>query len=164
MAVFKKTIIGKSEQWLVGAAKVIGLDIDGFCHEITSDFVNHVIKEHGDGNSEKSRGNVPINIADFDKIPNIINTPDIFIVGAKRKGKDRIIYAKNDIAVSTLYFEEILFGKRNKSLRSKTMWKLTGAVTVKRITAILTNNALYDLSGAKIMTGGGSHPTCEAAN
>jgi len=37
-----KVTVGKAERWLVDEAKKVGLNIDGFKHEITSDFINHV--------------------------------------------------------------------------------------------------------------------------
>jgi len=35
--------------------------------------------------TEKARGQLPVTFADFDKIPNIVKSPDCEIIGIKRK-------------------------------------------------------------------------------
>jgi hypothetical protein len=62
---FVITKIGKPEQWLVEAAASIGLDFSGLIHEITTYFVNHVKKRHG-------QGALAILDTDFDLIPAIV--------------------------------------------------------------------------------------------
>ena len=65
----EKASIGKAEKWLVDAAKNVGLDIDGFDHEITNEFINHVMKRHSNETTEKGSGQVVVKKDDFDKIP-----------------------------------------------------------------------------------------------
>ena len=54
------SIIGKPEKWLIEAAETMGLDISGLTHEITNYFVSHCIKKHGNAETEKAQGQVPI--------------------------------------------------------------------------------------------------------
>ena len=41
---FVKTKIGKVDKWSVAQAKKVGIDIDGYAHEVTSDFYEHIEK------------------------------------------------------------------------------------------------------------------------
>jgi len=159
---FEKIPIGKVEKWLVDSAKEVGLDIEGYEHEITNEFHTHVMNYHGNEKTESKRGNIAIKESDFAQIPSIIEKPDYTIVGGKRKDKSVIVYAKKVNDGSTLYFEEILDGKDNRTLRGKTMYKRKGDVDEKNLTAIVTMNEKTDLSEAKIVIGGGGHSPSEA--
>jgi hypothetical protein len=100
----QKIPMGKVEKWLVDEAKKVGLDIDGFEHEITNHFVNHVMKEHGDEKAEATQGQIAIKKEDFEKIPDIVKSPDYVMVGGKYtkgefKGNNFLAYAKNWMTV-----------------------------------------------------------------
>ena len=154
---FMKMPIGKVEKWLVDEAKKAGLDIEGFEHEITNHFVNHVMKEHGNEKNEKNRGQIAIKQEDVEKIPWIVKTPDIAIIGAKRGDDNIIIYAKEMKDGTTIYLEEVLSGRNNKTLRGKTMYKRKGAIDEENLKSIVTMNEKTDISEAKIVIGGGGH-------
>jgi len=151
----KKTHLGKAEKWLVDEARKVGLDIEGFEHEITNEFVNHVRKNHGNEKTEAARGTVAIKEADFGKIAEIVMEPDFVIVGARRKNEDFMIYVKGMENGTVLYFEEVLRGRTNRSLRGKTMYKLKGNVSRESIINIVTNKGKTDISKAKIAVGTG---------
>jgi hypothetical protein len=153
----QKIPMGKVEKWLVDEAKEVGLDIDGFKHEITNEFVTHVMNNHGDEKKEKSRGQIAIKQDDFNKIPDILRKPDITIVGAKRKNENIIIHAKKMEDGTTVYLEEVLTGRTNRTLRGKTMYKRKGDVDEESLKSVVTMNEKTDLSGAKIVIGGGGH-------
>jgi len=153
-----KIPIGKVEKWLVDEAKEIGLDIDSFEHEITNSFITHVMNEHGNEKKEKNRGQIAIIEGDFKKIPDIIKSPDYVIVGGqytkgKSKGKDFLTYAKKLDDDTTLYFEEVfeevLDGKKNRSLRGKTMYKRKGEIDEQKFINIVSNADNVNLSNAK---------------
>jgi hypothetical protein len=57
---FGITKIGKPEPWLIEAAASIGIDVSGLTHEITTYFVNHSIKKHGNIRAEEARGQVMV--------------------------------------------------------------------------------------------------------
>jgi hypothetical protein len=88
----KKWSLGKAAKWLVDHAKEIGIDIDSFEHEITDYFKSHVIKNHGNPEKEKARGQIAINKNDFEKIADIVGNPNLAMIGAKRDGKDVFYY------------------------------------------------------------------------
>ena len=160
MAQFNKTTIGKSEQWLIEAAASIGLDFSVLCHEITSDFKRHVIKRHGNEESEKAFGQIPVQESDFEKIPDIVNTPDYVIIGAKSKGRDILAYAKALDDITFLYFAEVLNSKRNKTLRGKTMYKRNGPINASQFLKIISTARGVDITMSKIFSPGvtGSYP------
>jgi len=118
--------IGRPEQWLIAAAKVVGLDITGMSHEVTNYFVSHGIKRHGNAEKEKAQGQSPVTLADIDRIPDIVKNPDCVIINIKRNKETLIAYSKKFEDSTAIYYEEVLNGKRNKALRSKTIYKKMG--------------------------------------
>jgi hypothetical protein len=155
----EKVKIGKAAPWIVQNAKDVGIDIDGYEHEVSNYFIRHVIKNHGDEKTEKNRGNLPVLDDDFERIPTIIESPDYTIFGAKRSNENRIIYIKSLDSGTMLYFEEILTGERNKSLRGNTMYKTMKRLDKKGILANIGMNGKTDLSNIKITGTGGSQTT-----
>jgi hypothetical protein len=156
-AKLEKQVIAKADKWLVDNAKEVGLDIDGFEHEITNQFVAHVMKEHGDVEKEKSRGNVAIVQEDFEKLSSVVKNPDMAIVGAKRGDATLVIYAKQMADGTTLYFEEVLTEK--ESLRSKTMYKKKFSFDKEKVLNVICAFGKTDISGAKIIEGEGRLPS-----
>jgi hypothetical protein len=146
----EKVTIGKVESWIVQNASEVGLNIEGYEHEISNYFIRHVLKNHGNEKKEAARGNLPIHGDDFDRIPSIIKEPDYAIFGAKRNKEDRIIYAKNLEDGTMFYFEEILTGKSNKSLRGRTMYKTRKILNLDGVLANIQMNRKTDLSEIKI--------------
>jgi hypothetical protein len=123
---FGITKIGKPEQWLIEAAASIGLDFSALTHEITTYFVNHGTRRHGNGEAERAQGQVAVTAADIARIPDIVKTPDCAIIGIKRHEEILIAYSKrfeDGTVVYVVYYEEVLNSKRNKALRSKTIYK-----------------------------------------
>jgi hypothetical protein len=51
-----------------------------------------------------------------------------------------------------------LNSKRNKALRSKTMYKKTGSVNSETFLKIIANNAHTDVSHIKVVVGAGGRP------
>ncbi|GHU10505.1 hypothetical protein FACS1894151_09920 [Spirochaetia bacterium] len=146
----EKVSIGKVMPWIVEYAKETGMHIEGYEHEISNYFIRHVIKSHGNGEKEASRGNLPIVDEDFENIPSIIDRPDYAIFGAKRNNEDRIIYVKSIDNGTMLYFEEILTGEKNKSLRGRTMYKTRKILDRDGVLANIQMNRKTDLSKIKI--------------
>jgi hypothetical protein len=159
---FDITKIGKPEQWLIEAAASIGLDFSGLIHEITTYFVNHGTKRHGNAESERAQGQVAVTAADIDRIPDIVKTPDYAIIGIKRHEETLIAYSKRFEDGTAIYYEEVLDSKKNKALRSKTLYKKTGTVSGETLLKIVANSAHTDVSGIKMVVGAGGQPGGEA--
>jgi hypothetical protein len=142
---FEKSKIGEPEEWLIEAASSIGLDFSGYIHEVTNEFHEHSLKRHG---NPEIHGTATITDADFERIPNIVKTPDYAIIGAKRKEILLNAYAKVDDGATYLYFEEVLTSRRNKSLRGKTFYKVTRPLSFDEVLKNITRNGKTDVSKA----------------
>ena len=158
MQLLEKHIIGKPAQWLIEAAAGIGLDISGLSHEVTNYFVNHSINRHGNAKTERAQGQVAITRADFDLIPDIVKNPDLTVLNIKHNQIIFIAYSKKFDDWTAIYYEEVLNSKKNKALRSKTIYKKMGMVYVDTFLKIISNNAHIDVSEIKIVVGTGGHP------
>ena len=161
--IFNKAVIGKPQEWLIEEAASIGLDYSGLFHETTNEFVKHCIKQHGNDKTERSRGQLPVTITNIDEIPDIIKNPDCTIIGIKKYGQIYNVYLKNVKHGAVIYYEEVLNSKKNKSLRSKTMYIKMETVSEETFLNIVSNNANTDMSGSKIVVGAGGNPGGEAA-
>ena len=159
---FTKKIIGKPEKWLIEAAASIGLDFSDLSHETTNEFFKHCINQHGNEKIEKMRGQIPLLPADLDQISDIVKSPDCVIIGIKKYGQIFNAFLKRSESGSIIYYEEVLSSKKNKSLRSKTMYKKMGTVSDETFMKIVMNNANTDISGAKMVVGAGGNPGGEA--
>jgi hypothetical protein len=148
---FNVTKIGKPAPWLIEAAASIGLDLSGLTHEVTNYFENHVLKEHGNEAAENARGQLPITPVDTGRIPDIVKNPDITIIGINRYGIPLIAYSKKYEDGTILYLEEVLNSKRNRGLRSKTIYKKMGVVTNENFLKIIGNNTKTDVSNMKMV-------------
>jgi hypothetical protein len=147
----EKIKIREVSRWLADNIKQVGIDIEGYEHEISNYFIRHVIKNHGNEKKEASRGNISVRDEDFEKIPEIIDCPDYVVLGAKRNNNDRIIYIKHGTDSTALYFEEILTGKSNKSLRGNTLYKAKKTLDKQGIIKNITISGKTDVSNAKII-------------
>lgn len=151
MLPFSKTVIGKPAQWLIEAAASIGLDFSGFRHETTDDLKRHVMKRHGDPDFH---GAATITDKDFTLIPGIVKTPDTAIIGATRKGRRYVVYAKIEPGMTWVYFEQILNSRKNKVLRGSTFYKVTKPLALDSILKTITMNNKTDITGAAIVSPG----------
>jgi hypothetical protein len=152
---FNRKQIAKPEQWLVKAAAEIGLDYSNLSHEITNHFMNHVMNRHG-------QGALAITEKDFEKIPEIVRSPSLAIVGAIRERSLINAYAKMYATTTYIYFEEVLDSNRNKALRSRTFYKITKPLDMENFERIVSMNELTDSNNAKKIIATGGHPGGEA--
>jgi hypothetical protein len=155
---FSKYTIGKPEQWLVDAAGAMGIDVSGLEHEVSNYFINHSINRHGNEKAEVDQGQLPITSQDIAAIPAIVQTPNFTVIGIKQNNELLIAYAKYFEGSTIIYLEEVLNSRKNKALRSKTMYKKKGLVNQGVFLKILSNNAHTDVSGIKIVVGAGGKP------
>ncbi|GBU28272.1 hypothetical protein R84B8_01830 [Treponema sp. R8-4-B8] len=115
------------------------------------------MKEHGNEKFEKERGQIAVNESDFDKIHEIVKSPDHVMVGGKYteghdKNKSFIAYAKKMKDGTTFYYEVVLEGKNNKSLRGKTMYKWKNAINEQKFHDTISSASGIDTSKTKIIS------------
>lgn len=144
----QSTPIGRPAPWLVEAAASIGLDYSALTHEVTDHFKNHSMNRHGD---PAKHGRATVTEADFEKIPAIVKNPDMAIIGAKRWILCNV-YVKIEGGMTWLYFDEVFDSKRNKALRSATLYKVTRPLTLDEVLRNVTRNDKTDILKAKILT------------
>jgi hypothetical protein len=139
----QKATIAPAEPWLVEAAKEHGLDLADHNHVIDGSAVRHVINRHSNEKIEVSRGQLPVTDADFDRIPELIDSPDAVVFGTKTRGKrDQVGYIKRLEDGSTLYLEEVRTGR--KELAAVSMRKYPAAKDFDSIAGTLPSNARSD--------------------
>ena len=73
-----------------------GLDLKGFGVMMNGDDVSHIMKNHGDAATERSRGQIAITPNDIARIPEILASPDRIYTSEEMDGKGRtaIIFEK----------------------------------------------------------------------
>ena len=143
------TTIGKPAIWLIQAANDIGLDYSELTHIQTNHFRNHAIRRH------------KLKLDDFDNIQAIITEPDMAIIGTSRFNIIHNVYVKRIGEYTFIYLDEVLNSRKNKVLRSVTMYKLKREKSLEEVIAIISGNGKTDISQSKII-GAGGNPDGEA--
>lgn len=112
--------VGEKEADRLNSA--IGLDLTGFVHQLTAGGIRHIFKSHGDEQTEKARGQLPITKEDILLIPLITGDFDkVALAKEKSEGRSVLIYSKK---IGNMYFYyETVGGSKNKTLQPKTMYK-----------------------------------------
>ena len=112
--------VGEKEADRLNSA--IGLDLTGFVHQLTAGGIRHIFKSHGDEQTEKARGQLPITKEDILLIPLITGDFDnVALAKEKSEGRNILIYSKK---IGNMYFYyESVGGRKNKTLQPKTMYK-----------------------------------------
>jgi len=102
--------------------KIIGIDLNGVSRSIDTYGIKHTIKEHGSERTELARGQLPVNIDDFELIPEILKT-DIVKYGGKNSLKQDVFVFERRIG--NLYFvvEAVRFSKKGNKLVFQTLYK-----------------------------------------
>lgn len=118
----QKLVIGRVSKDLEETAKENGFDITGYEHDLDVSGTRHALKTHGNGKKEDSRGQIAITDEDFEKIPDVVYTPDNISFGeTDAKDTPLIKYSKRFDDGTVIYVEEIR--TRQKTLTIKSMWK-----------------------------------------
>lgn len=156
---FAKCELKKIDEWQIEEAKECGLNLEGYKHEITTDFIAHVVKNHSNVITEAQRGNIAVTEKDLAFLNDVISSPDRVVYGVTNKvfvagqiiERPSIIYAKNMSDGTSLYFEEVLDGNKNHSMRGKTFWKKANEISDKSLLNIIgSNKSVTNIKNAKI--------------
>jgi len=118
----KNTFLGNVAQKVVSKVKELyGIDISERKHIIADYDIRHIIKQHGNPEIEKAKGQIAVTTKDIEKIPDIINTYDNITTGNDNKQGKTIRYIK-EYSNNKMYVVEVIPNANNKSLYIKTMW------------------------------------------
>ena len=145
----EKRFVSKVQDWIVNLAKDVGIDIKGFYHKITGDFKRHVINHHGNAKIESNRHQITVTDKDLENIDDVINNPTFAVAGVYCNNEPRIILVKNN-GTGSILVEEILSGKKNKTLNAKNFWIKDHEITKEEIIEIIKDTNKYDISNIKI--------------
>jgi hypothetical protein len=97
-----------------------GFKLVGFKRIMDKFSINHTLKNHGNVDIEKRRGQIAIIEEDFELVPQIVKSENIIHVSKNKIGNDIILYEA--IIKDTFYYvEEVRRGK--KELCMTTMYK-----------------------------------------
>lgn len=98
------------------------VDLTGVERVIDTYGIKHTIKEHGSEKTELLRGQLPVNIDDFELIPEIIKTDNVKYGGKNSLRQDVFVFEKR---IGNLYFvvEAVRFSKKGNKLVFQTMYK-----------------------------------------
>lgn len=109
---------------VMAAARDAGVDVTGYHHTIDNYAIRHTLAQHGSEATEIPRGQIPVTLEDFDRVPEIIATPDAVRPGGKTAaGRDAIVYEKR--FGDTVFYVEEVRTKRGE-LAMQTMYKRRG--------------------------------------
>ena len=109
----------------------IGIDLENAERCLDTSAIRHIIKEHGSEKTEQARGQVPINLDDFELITSILeNADEISYKGKNRLQQDTFVYKKiQDIYV---VMEAVrLSKKKGNKISICTMYKIKGSRSKK---------------------------------
>lgn len=100
----------------IKAAKEMGIDVNGYTHQVDKSALNHAINKH-------SGDTLPVTKEDFKLIPDILKNPDNVKPSLEKtnQGLDALIYTKRYNG-TTYYIEEVRTGQ-GKTLNMTTLYK-----------------------------------------
>ncbi len=132
----KNTFLGTVSDKVANKIKsLFGIDVSGRKHIISDNDIRHMIKQHGNPEIEKTRGQIAVTTKDIEKIPDIIENYDSIEKGsinkdAFTKQKLNTIRYKKQYSDNTTYVVEVIPSDSN-NLTIKTMWKKKNAINKK---------------------------------
>lgn len=139
----QKAETGTAADWVLDAARDVGLDLDGYSHVIDGSAVRHIFKKHGVEGVEQTRGQIAVKDQDILSIGTIIGDPDAVAFGTKTaQHKDAVIYAKIMPDGTTTVVEELRTGRSEAAVVS--MWKRPAAKDPDALSRILLSYARSD--------------------
>ena len=104
-----------------GAEKIeqaTGINVKDFTRRLDTHAVQHIFKEHGSAEQEATRAQLPITKEDFERIPDVLKTPNIIVKGgiSKMNKLPTIVYIKR-INGFIVVIEEIMESKKRETKR-----------------------------------------------
>ena len=118
-----------------------GIDVSGHSHAVDNYALRHINKEHGNAESEKLRGQLPVTREDIARLPEITANPDkIEHAGETKLGREGIRYTKQ-LDGRTVVVEEVR--TKAKLLVPVSIQKFKNRVTIDAGAPISTSKTLH---------------------
>ncbi len=103
--------------------KQIGIDIYGCERYLDTNAIRHTIKNHGSAKDEEKRGQIAINIDDFENIPNFISkAKDVKYIGKNKLKQDVFQYTTEENGI-VFIIEGVRINKHGNKIFIETMFK-----------------------------------------
>lgn len=146
-----RTYLGTVSDKVVNKIKsLFGIEVVDRRHVLADNDIRHIIKEHGNPEIEKAKGQIAITTKDIEKIPDIIENYDRLVEGNDNREGKTIRYIKK-YSDNVSYVVEVVPEKGN-ALKIKTMWKKPVRVTNSQKTPSLTSKTESGLSSSTSST------------
>lgn len=126
--------------------QLFGYDVTDRRHVLADNDIRHMIKEHGNPEIEKMKGQIAITTKDIEKIPDIINNYDKIVQGTDNKQGKTIRYIKK-YSDNIRYVVEVV-PEKGSALKIKTMWKKSAGVTNSQTTPSSTSMTKSNLDSS----------------
>ncbi|MCI5588856.1 MAG: hypothetical protein MR384_13395 [Lachnospiraceae bacterium] len=126
--------------------QLFGYDVTDRRHVLADNDIRHMIKEHGNPEIEKMKGQIAITTKDIEKIPDIINNYDKIVQGTDNKQGKTIRYIKK-YSDNISYVVEVV-PEKGSALKIKTMWKKSAGVTNSQTTPSSTSMTKSNLDSS----------------
>ncbi|WP_315060026.1 PBECR3 domain-containing polyvalent protein [Capnocytophaga leadbetteri] len=125
----KEIIIGKvSKKQAETFKQQLGIDLENVERCIDTSAIRHIIKHHGSEKTEKSRGQIAINLDDFDLITTVLEKADeVSYQGKNRLNQDVFLYKKKIENVHIVMEAVRISKKRGNKISISTMYKIKGS-------------------------------------
>lgn len=129
----KEIVIGKvSKRQADFLLQEIGIDLENAERCLDTSAIRHIIKEHGSEKTEQARGQVPINLDDFELITSILeNADEISYKGKNRLKQDTFVYKKKIQDIYVVMEAVRLSKKKGNKISICTMYKIKGSRSKK---------------------------------
>lgn len=142
-----RTYLGNVSSKIANKIKqLFGYDVTDRRHVLADNDIRHMIKEHGNPEIEKMKGQIAITTKDIEKIPDIINNYDKIIQGTDNKQGKTIRYIKK-YSDNISYVVEVV-PEKGSALKIKTMWKKSAGVTNSQTTPSSTSMTKSNLDSS----------------
>lgn len=142
-----RTYLGNVSSKIANKIKqLFGYDVTDRRHVLADNDIRHMIKEHGNPEIEKMKGQIAITTKDIEKIPDIINNYDKIIQGTDNKQGKTIRYIKK-YPDNISYVVEVV-PEKGSALKIKTMWKKSAGVTNSQTTPSSTSMTKSNLDSS----------------
>ena len=98
-----------------------GIDVENYNLSFRSDTAKHIIKQHGNAETEAKRGQVAVTEEDFQKIPQIVSEFDnVYLSGKSQEGKPSLTFEKE---IDNIYYVVNYVSDKHHNLEVQTMYK-----------------------------------------
>ncbi|CUJ71451.1 MULTISPECIES: hypothetical protein [Achromobacter] len=104
----------------------------GYSHSVDRSAINHIKGKHGDGETERHRGQQAVTAEDVARIPDVVTAYDDIRTSLRTdQGAQRVAYAKALDDGVLVYIEDV--SRKRNDMRGVTLWKYPAGTDVRTV-------------------------------